>query len=603
MCLRVSSAQWAYSTNMTDLNKRRMVEEQTHKAKFDKFTWSRAAAFDWTMLQDATVRRQLRMLTSNTRACLSDDKYNEIYHLISEMKDMYAHVRVCPFRPTGDYKHVYCDLELDPDIQRIMAESRNNIELTHIWTQWHDRVGPQMKNKFMRYVDLANQAARINGFQDAGEEMRYVYEDSNLENELAGSFQKLLPLYKQLLTYVRRKLLQRYGSNVIRPDGPLPAHILGNLWAQDWSNIADIVLPYPEYKNIDVSDEMLHQGFTPLRMFQMAEEFFTSIGLKPMPPEFWRHSMLERPNGRKAQCTASAWDFCNKIDFRIKQCTEVNMKNLITIHHEMTHIEYYMYYSDQTYLFRDGANPGFHEGVANSITLSVFNPVHLRRVGLFNNNTEIYESNINFLLLMALKKVAYAPFAYLVDQWRYQIFESGVSKMNRNWWDLRLRLQGIVPPVPRSENHFDAAAKRHIPADIPYIRYYVALLLEFQIHEAMCDAAGYDGPLHSCDIYRSREAGRVLIDIMKVGKARHWKDIIKMLTKGDSNRLTADAMLDYFQPLMLWLMEQNRDERIVGWTMYKEDTALFQPLLYGFANKPLFDCNTVIFVIILRLIL
>ncbi|KAJ8924306.1 hypothetical protein NQ315_007099 [Exocentrus adspersus] len=602
-CLRVTSAQWAYSTNMTDLNKRRMVEAQTHRARFDKVTWARAAAFDWTKLHDGKVRRQLRMLTTNTRACLSDEKYNEIYHLISEMKDTYAHVRICPFRRSDVDESLYCDLELDPDVQRIMAQSRDNMELTHVWRQWHDKVGPQLKNKFMRYVDLANQAARVNGFSDAGEEMRYMYEDPNFENEVAESFQKLLPLYKQLLTYVRRKLLQRYGSSIIRPDGPLPAHILGNLWAQEWSNIADIVLPYPEYRDFDVSDEMLHQGFTPLRMFQMAEEFFTSIGLKPMPPEFWRHSMLERPNGRKAQCTASAWDFCNKVDFRIKQCTEVNMENLVTIHHEMAHVEYYMYYADQPYLYRDGANPGFHEGIANSITLSVLNPIHLRLVGLFNNNTELYETNINFLLIMALKKVAYAPFAYLVDQWRYQIFESGVRKMNSEWWDLRLRLQGVVPPVPRSESHFDAAAKRHIPADIPYIRYYVALLLEFQIHEAMCDAAGYNGPLHVCDVYRSREAGRLLTDVLKVGKARHWKDVLKMLTNGNSNRLSADAMLDYFEPLMAWLKDQNKNERIIGWTTYKEDTALFQPLVYGSANRHLTSHSVVIFVMIVKWIL
>ncbi|CAH1164170.1 unnamed protein product [Phaedon cochleariae] len=586
MCFRVNTAQWQYSTNMTDLLKRKMVEEQTLRAKFDKLTWKRAVVFDWTRISDPVARRQLKMLTTNTRASLSDEKYNEIYHLISEMKDIYATTRTCAYAPgIHDNEVTYCDLGLE-DIQTIMAKSKDHKELAHTWREWHDKIGPPLKNKYMRYADLANQAARLNGFLDAGEEMRFMYEDPDFENELAQTFHKLQPLYKELLTYVRRKLIEQYGDRVVRPEGPLPAHILGNLWAQDWTNIADIVLPYPKFADMDVTVEILRQGFTPLRMFQMAEEFFTSMGLKPMPPEFWRHSMIERPNGRKVQCTASAWDFCNNIDFRIKQCTEMNMKNLIMIHHEMAHIEYYLYYSDEPYLFRDGANPGFHEGVANAIVLSVFNLKHLWRVGLFNTNTDNYELNINFLMLMALKKVAYAPFAYLLEQWRYDLFESGVTRMNADWWDLRLRYQGVVPPATRSDAHFDAAAKRHVPADVPYARYYVALLLEFQVFKVACQAAGQTGPLHGCDLYRSREAGRVLMDIMRSGKSKHWRQVIRSMTRGETDRISADAMLEYFDPLLVWLRNQNRDEKVVGWTTFKEDKALFQPLIYGGSGVP-----------------
>ncbi|VEN40811.1 unnamed protein product [Callosobruchus maculatus] len=583
MCFRVSTAQWRYATNMTEENKRRMMEEQTLKAKFDKLTWRKAITFDWTRIPDIEVKRQLRMLTTNTRASLTDDKFNELHQLITEMKELYGHVRVCPYVFNGE-KPMFCDLELS-DVQKIMASSRNHFELLHIWKEWHDKVGTPIKNRFIRYIQLTNQAARINGFLDAGEEMRFAYEDRDFDNDLAISLQRIQPLYKELLTYVRRKLMDKYGPKVVRPEGPLPAHILGNIWAQDWSNIPDIVLPYAEFRNFDVTGEMLKQGFTPLRMFQMAEEFFTSLGLKPMPPEFWRHSMLERPNGRRVQCTASAWDFCNKVDFRIKQCTEVDMRNLITVHHEMAHIEYYMYYADLPYLYRDGANPGFHEGVANAVILSVFNPIHFRRVGLFENNTDLYELNINFLMLMALRKVAYAPFAYVVDQWRYELSESGSTKMNSLWWDLRLSNQGIVPPVPRNEYHLDAASKRHIPADVPYTKYYVALLLEFQIHEAMCRAARFEGPLHECDVYRSREAGRVLIDILRNGKSRHWRDVIRVITRGETDKVSPDSMLRYFDPLLRWLKSQNRRERVIGWTTFKEDKALFEPLVYGGARR------------------
>lgn len=237
----------------------------------------------------------------------------QIHHLIAEMKDVYSNIRICPF---NNHNSQYCDLLLDPDVKRIMAHSRNPQELLHIWSEWHDKTGPPMKNKFMRYVQLANQASRMNGFLDAGEQMKYAYEDDNFLGELEETWQRLQPLYKELFTYIRRKLITRYGMEVLRPEGPIPAHLLGDLWGQDWSNLADLAMPYPHVRNLDVTDEMLRQGFTPLRMFQMAEEFYTSLGMKSMPPEFWRFSLIEKPNDRRVQCTASAWDFCNKVDYR-----------------------------------------------------------------------------------------------------------------------------------------------------------------------------------------------------------------------------------------------------------------------------------------------
>ncbi|ERL92420.1 hypothetical protein D910_09734 [Dendroctonus ponderosae] len=281
MCFRVSSAQWAYSTNMTDYNKRRMIEEQTLKAKFDKVTWRKAMEFDWARIPDPMARRQLGMLVKKNRASLPEDKYNEIYHLVAEMKDLYTNVKICPFIPNEQKTdQVYCDLEL-MDAQKLMTKSANHLELLHVWEEWHDKTGPPMRNKFMRYVDLANQAAQLNGgnyikginslacqgFGNAGEEMGSIYEADDFQDELAETFQKILPLYKQLFAYVRSKLHKHYGPDVVRPNGPLPAHILGNLWAQEWSKIYHIVAPYPEFGNIDVTDELLQQGFTPLRQF------------------------------------------------------------------------------------------------------------------------------------------------------------------------------------------------------------------------------------------------------------------------------------------------------------------------------------------------
>lgn len=396
-------------------------------------------------------------------------------------------------------------------------------------------------------------------------------------------------------------MIERYGDKV-RPDGPMPAHLLGNLWSQNWEGIYNLVEPFPAAKRLDITLDMIIQGFTPLRMFQMAEEFFTSLGMKPMPPEFWRSSMFEKPIDRQAKCTSSAWDFCNKIDYRIKQCTKVTMEDLLSTHHEMAHVQYYLQYKDQPLLFRNEALPGFHEAVSDAIELSVMNPRHLQRIGLYNNSTEDYESNINFLMLMALRKVAYLPFAYIVDQWRWRVFSDGVSDMTTRWWELRLQYQGIVPPIPRIERDFDPASKYHIPADIPYVKYFVGIIMQFQLYESLCDISGHQGNLHLCDIYRSREAGRLLTDVLSQGSSRPWQDIVREMTRGRTNRIDAGAILRYFEPLYQWLQRQNQMEPVIGWITSQDDTALFAHWYGNFANA-LVVCNPVICLLALMTIL
>ncbi|CAG2052908.1 unnamed protein product [Timema podura] len=562
MCFRVKQSQWNFSTNITDANKRRMLEEQALESKLDRLSWRRATSFTWTRLPDSQTRRQLNILVTQTRAGLPDNEFNELQQVISEMKDIYSRARVCPYH---NRMNNYCDLALEPDLTRALAHTRDYEEQLHLWKAWRDSVGPPIRS-----------------FRDAGQQERSLYEDEEFESHIDEVWATVAPLYRQLHTYVRRRLIQQYGSQRVRPDGPIPAHLLGNMWAQNWKNLADIVLPYPGKQSVDVTPEMLRQGYTPLRMFQLAEEFYTSMGMNPMPPEFWHHSMLEKPLGRDVVCRASAWDFCNHNDYRIKQCTEVTMEDLQTIHHEMAHIQYYLQYANQPLLFRDGANPGFHEAVGAMIELSVITPRHLQRIGLLNNITDEYgemtntnETNINFLLTMALDKVAYLPFAYVVDQWRWRLFseEWKVEEMNSRWWDLRMRHQGIIPPIPRSENDFDPAAKYHVVADMPYIRYFVSLILQFQLHESLCQAAGHFGPLHTCDIYRSREAGRLLSEILSMGSSRSWSEIIHVMTKGRTDKLDSRPLLEYFQPLAMWLSVQNRDEKIVGWATNNEDSA------------------------------
>ncbi|OAD61134.1 Angiotensin-converting enzyme, partial [Eufriesea mexicana] len=567
MCTRVMTAQWNFATNVTEENRRRMIEEQTLKLKFDRISWRKAVSFAWSRIGDPFAKRELKMIAIRGRNSLTDDKFNELHSLVLEMKEIYARTRVCPYRTVG----ANCDLSLDHDVSKVMAKSKDYDELLYYWHAWHEATGPQLKNKYMRYIQLANQAARLNGFEDAGDQMREFFEDEYFPQNTADVMSAVMHLYKNLFTYVRTKLFERYGDR-IRRDGPLPAHVLGNMWAQNWEDLYDVVQPFPASKKLDVTLDMMIQSFTPLRMFQIAEEFFTSLGMKPMPPEFWRFSMFEKPIDREVKCTPSAWDFCNRIDYRIKQCTRVTMEDLLSTHHEIARLQYYLQYRDQPLLFRNEAIPGFFEAVSDAIELSVFTPQHLSKIGLHNNSTDDYGSDINFLMLMALRKVAYMPFAYMVDEWRWRVFNEGVTDMTNKWWELRLQYQGIVPPVPRSERDFDPGSKYHVPADAVYAKYFVGVVLQFQLFESLCEIAGHTGDLHTCDFYRSREAGRLLSDVLSIGSSRPWKDVVRQMTRGRTNRMDAGAILRYFEPLNQWLKRQNEMEPVVGWITNRDDT-------------------------------
>ncbi|XP_001648845.2 angiotensin-converting enzyme isoform X2 [Aedes aegypti] len=619
MCNRVASSEWKYATNSTEFNKRRMREQQSLASKFECLSWRRAATFDSSTIVDSGIRRQLGRIVQPGRCGLGEDKYAELVHVISLMKDNYNNAKVCPYHGphataigTDSYKSsnyvtgytAYCDLKLEPDVAQIMESSRVEQELRYYWSAWREKTGPPVKNTFMRYLDLANQAAERHGFSDAGEQMRSVYDDSDFFFTVNDLWTRVQPLYKQLVTFVRKGLVRQYGEHVVRSDGPLPAHLLGNIWAQNWRNILDIARPGPP-ETPDVSGELVRQGYTPLKMFQTAEEFFTSIGLPPMAPEFWRNSMLQKANEMFGHCTASAWDFCNKVDFRIKQCTQVNLEDFVNAHHEMTHVQYYMQYTNQPFLYREGPNPAFHEALANAVSLSVGGPNHLQKLGLLNTPVSVLNGNtmvnIEYLLNVALDKLPFMAFSLALEKWRWYVFEKGPIGMNARWWELRLRYQGIIPPVARGFEHFDAGAKYHVISDQDYIKYFVATVLQFQVFSELCQASHHVGPLHTCDFYRSREAGRILGDVMQQGASLTSTQLMKLLTRGKTSRLSVEPLLDFFRPLEAWLELQNRGEPIIGWSSKMEDIALFQPFVdrNGRSSAGKFTLNTLISILTL----
>uniref|UniRef100_A0A8D3EAR7 Angiotensin-converting enzyme n=1 Tax=Scophthalmus maximus TaxID=52904 RepID=A0A8D3EAR7_SCOMX len=555
-----TEASWKYNTDINEGNKQleKNLEMAGHTLKFGQ----KARQYDSTDFQDGSVKRIIKKLSDIERAALPSAQLEEYNTLLSNMETKYSVAEVC--RDNGT-----CH-PLDPDLQKIMAESRDYDELLFAWKGWRDAAGKVLRQDYKRYVELANQAAKINGHPDNGAFWRSLYETPTFEEDLESLWKELEPLYQNVHAYVRRALYKKYGPKYINLKAPIPAHLLGNMWAQTWSGIMDLAMPYPHATQVDATPAMVEQGWNAIKMFQESDKFFTSLGLLPMPQEFWNKSMLEKPSdGRQVVCHASAWDFYNRKDFRIKQCTVVTMDDLITVHHEMGHVQYFLQYKDQPVSFRDGANPGFHEAIGDVLALSVSTPKHLQSIGLLDKVESNAESDINFLMSMALDKIAFLPFGYLMDQWRWKVFDGRIppTEYSKEWWNLRMKYQGLSPPVARTEDDFDPGAKFHIPANVPYVRYFVSFIIQFQFHKALCEAAKHVGPLHTCDIYTSKEAGKLLGDVMKLGSSKPWPEAMTMIT--GQPKMSAQPLMQYFQPLIQWLeAENNKNNDIRGWPEY-----------------------------------
>ena len=301
-------------------------------------------------------------------------------------------------------------------------------------------------------------------------------------------------------------------------------------------------------------------------MFRESDRFFQSIGLNPMTNEFWANSIFERKPNVDMVCHASAWDFFTQDDFRIKMCTKVDQTYFQTIHHEMGHIQYFMEYQHQPIEFRDGANAGFHEAIGDLISLSVMTPTHLKAIGLLPSDfQENEQATLNNLMLMALQKIAFLPFGYLVDKYRWSLFEGkiGFADLNKEWWKLRCQLQGVSPPVSRSEEDFDPGAKFHVAASVPYDRYFFSFIAQFQFHRAICREMNITKDFHRCDIFKQKQATAKFRQVLSFGASKPYPEVMKLLTNDE--KLDSSAIIDYFAPLYQWLKEQNKGEGETSW--------------------------------------
>jgi peptidyl-dipeptidase A len=447
---------------------------------------------------------------------------------------------------------------------KLMAKSRNEEALREAWIGWRT-IAPPLRKSFARFVELGNEGAREIGFDDVGQLWRSGYDMP--VDEFRADVERLMtqvrPFYRELHCYVRKQLQKQYGKELVKDGAPIPAHLLGNMWSQSWGGIYPLVEPHGGQGSIDLTPVLKRQKYTEKRMVKLAEGFFVSLGLDPLPKTFWERSLFKKPQDREVMCHASAWDVHYADDLRIKMCIDITDDELGVLHHELGHNYYYHYYHKLPILYQQGANDGFHEAIGDAIALSV-TPGYLKQVGLLQQVRNNDKAELNYLMKMALDKVAFLPFGKLIDQWRWDVFAGKIkpADYNRAWWDLRQRYQGIAPPVKRTEMSFDPLAKYHVAANVPYLRYFLATIYQFQLQRAFCRAAGHQGPLHKCSIFGSKVAGAKLQALLELGASKPWQEVLEAATgqrQGD-----ADALLEYYRPLRGWLRDQTKGETC-GW--------------------------------------
>ncbi|XP_068150186.1 LOW QUALITY PROTEIN: angiotensin-converting enzyme-related protein [Drosophila tropicalis] len=570
-------AAYTYNTNVTEANREAMIQIFAKNAKDTKRLAELIKSSDYDQSSDSDIRRQSRLLSERGSAALNPEDYLTLKNAISSMQSNYATTNVCSYKNHSD-----CSLTLEPHIQERLSKSRDPDELAWYWKEWYDKAGTPQRDNFATYVNLTRKASQLNGYRSYADYWVHFYEDPDFERQLDATFKAILPFYRQVHGYVRYRLRQHYGEDVVPAEGNIPMHLLGNMWGQAWNEVIDLFTPYPEKPFVDVKSEMQKQEYTVNKLFELGDQFFQSLGMRALPPSFWNLSVLTRPQDREIVCHASAWDFYQDSDVRIKMCTELDTHYLYVVHHELGHIQYYLQYEQQPAVYRGAPNPGFHEAVGDVIALSVMSAKHLKSIGLTSSGRLDEKSRINELFKQALTKIAFLPFGYTMDKYRYAVFRNELdeSQWNCAFWQMRSEFGGVEPPINRSDKNFDPPAKYHIDADVEYLRYFAAHIFQFQFHKALCQLAGQYVPndnrltLDNCDIFGSKEAGKALSKFLSLGNSIHWKDALQEFT--GETEMNPSALLEYFEPLYQWLKQEN--------------SRLGVPLGWGETNKIPSDC-------------
>ncbi|ASF14491.1 M2 family metallopeptidase [Shewanella sp. FDAARGOS_354] len=557
LSIEANRAEWIYSNFITeDTAALSVAVGEKVSAASVKFA-TEAAKYANVELDPANARK-LNILRSALvlPAPLDPAKNAELAQISSELNGLY-----------GKGKYCFADGKCmtQPELSTLMAESRDPAKLLEAWKGWREIAKP-MRPLFQREVELANEGAKDLGYANLSELWRSQYDmkPDEFSQELDRLWGQVKPLYESLHCYVRGELNNEYGDAIAPKTGPIPAHLLGNMWAQQWGNVYDLVAPNDADPGYDVTELLEQKSYDEQKMVKQAESFFTSLGFAPLPESFWSRSLFLQPKDRDVVCHASAWDLDNLDDIRIKMCIQKTAEDFTVIHHELGHNFYQRAYKQQPFLFKNSANDGFHEAIGDTIALSI-TPSYLKQIGLLEDVPDA-SKDIGLLLKQALDKIAFLPFGLMIDQWRWKVFSGEITpaQYNQAWWELREKYQGVKAPTDRSEADFDPGAKYHVPGNVPYTRYFLAHILQFQFHKALCETAGDKGPVHRCSIYGNQAAGEKLNKMLALGASQPWPVALKEVT--GTEMMDASAVLDYFAPLKIWLDEQNKAaNRQCGW--------------------------------------
>lgn len=564
-----NAAQWVYVTYLNDDSALLATKANEKWMAIEKELLSEARLYKDAPMSAETQKAYINMTQGKT--LLPPDTLEaraELARLGTHMEGVYGAGKYCkpegtPEKGTPEKGTTENCRDLN-QLADVLAKSRDYNELIDAWTGWHN-IARAYRSDYQRYIEIANAGAQAYGFNDLGASWKSGYDmpAQAFEAEVERLWLQVEPLYKSLHCKVRSDLAKQYGADKVPLDKPIPAHLLGNMWSQQWDSIYDLVEPYPGVGDLDITAALVKQNKDAIAITKIAENFFTSLGLRSLPDSFWKNSMLTKPRDREVVCHVSAWTMDAKEDVRIKQCVEPTDEEFETMHHELGHIYYDLAYNDKPMLFQNGANDGFHEAIGDTIVLSI-TPGYLNAIGLIENTENSEQAVINQQMKLALGKIAFLPFGKLIDQWRWKVFSGEIKPedYNKTWWELRTKYQGISAPVERTEQDFDAGAKYHIAANVPYTRYFIAHILQFQFHKALCDAAGFKGPLHECSIYNSKEAGAKLQTMLAAGASKPWQDVLEEAI--GTRQMDASAIIDYFAPLMQWLEKENQGQAC-GW--------------------------------------
>ena len=545
--INAQRAEWVYENFITDDTEAITAQNAEQLLTISGELALQAKRFNGVPVSEASARKLAQM---------------QLTLLLTDPKERAAYAKIAAYMAGSYGKAKYCFKKDDPksclplgELEKIMATSRDPAKLKETWLGWHSQ-SPLYKEDYAKYVALSNKGAQQMGFADTGALWRSNYEmtPEQFEVETERLWQQVKPLYDSLYTYTRHQLQKTYGVKEVPSTGPIPAHLFGNMWSQTWDNLYPILKPAGLSSSYDLSKVLEQKKVNAKQMTAYAERFYTSLGMEKLPDTFWQRSLLTKPKDREVVCHASAWDIDTMTDVRIKMCITPTAEDFTTIHHELGHVYYFLAYRNLDPMFRNGANDGFHEAIGDTVALSV-TPEYLKKIGL-RDSLPTKEQEIGTLLNKALEKVAFLPFGYLVDKWRWEVYSGKVkpADYDKAWWALREKYQGISRPAPMEANGFDAGAKFHVASDTPYARYFLADILQFQFHRALCKEAGFKGQLNRCSIFENKAAGQKFQQMLAMGSSKPWVDALKVVGE---DKLDASAILDYFAPLKVWLDEQN----------------------------------------------